>query len=79
MPKRKTIDVEALKEHANKMLRDSVDEVTEGRISVAVFIEWVLMETGNYKGFRYLPGVYEYDYETLTATLIGDEARRQYY
>jgi hypothetical protein len=37
------------------------------------------METGNYKGYGYVPGTYEFDDVNLTAKLIGDESRRQYY
>jgi len=80
MAKRKTIDVERVKEIVNNLLANSTEDVTPAeRLTAAHVLETVLMETGNYHGFRYLPGVYAYDDVKLTATLVGDESRRQYH
>jgi len=54
MSKRKTIEVEAIKDQANKVFRDSADEYKTGRAATQTFVEDLLMKTGNYKGFRYL-------------------------
>jgi hypothetical protein len=35
------------------------------------------MDTGNYKGFMYLRGVW--DFSTDPPTLVGDETRRRYH
>ena len=51
---RKTIQVEALKDKVNKMIRDLPDSDVEGRITLQTLVENVLMETGNYSGFSYL-------------------------
>lgn len=79
MTTRKTIPVEDVKRMANDMLRDSVDDMTDGRIAVAILLEQVLMATGNYHGFRYLPGVVEIDESIPSVKVTGDESRRQYY
>jgi hypothetical protein len=77
---RKTIPVERVKEIVNNLLANSTEDVTPAeRVTVAHVLEIVLMETGNYKGFGYVPGTYEFDDVNLTAKLIGDESRRQYY
>ena len=77
MMARKTIDVQRLKERANVMLANSADDMHEGRIAIALLLEWVLMDTGNYHGFRYLPGVI--DFTTDPPSVIGDDTRRNYY
>jgi hypothetical protein len=70
MAGRKTIDVDRVREIANKMLSDSVDDRRDGRISVANMLETILMETGNYHGFRYIDG---------TPTGVVDDSRRKYH
>lgn len=50
---RKTISIEALKSKINKMLAESVNDKAEREGMIAV-IENVLIETDNYKGYRYL-------------------------
>jgi len=75
MPSRKTINVDRVRELANRMLRESVDEVTEGREGVYVLLEEILMETGNYKSYDYLPGVMDF----TTDPPSGDDTRRHYY
>ena len=77
--KRKTIPVADVLALANKMLRDSADEMTQAREAVASLIERVLMDTGNYRGYGYLPGIVTYDDVNLIATIVGDETRRVYY
>ena len=53
MSKRKTISVDLVVDKANAMLATSTcsAEVRQGVINL---LEDILMETGNYKGFRYL-------------------------
>jgi len=80
MAKRKTIPVVRVKEIANHVLANSTEDFSpEQRLAVAGLLETILMETDNYRGFGYLPGVYEYDDVKLTAKLTGDESRRVYY
>jgi hypothetical protein len=54
MKMRKTVSVESIKNRVNDMLLNSADCDRGARESMHVFLENVLMETGNYKGFRYL-------------------------
>lgn len=71
MAKRKTIEVSALKDQINFMLANSRCSV-EGRKSMMVILENVLMDTKNYNGFRYLgekevpagefPGIFDSQY-----------------
>jgi hypothetical protein len=51
---RKTISVDEVKACGNKILRESTT-AEETREGVIAFIEHVLLQSGNYKGFRYLP------------------------
>ena len=73
--KRKTIEVAAVREMANAMLANSDDDRTEGRVGVALLLERVLHDTGNYKGFRYL----HYLDESRPNHRTDDETRRYYY
>lgn len=66
---RKTIPVDVLKDHVNGMLAKSVPEVKDGRIAMALVLEWALMETGNYHGFRFTDG----------DNGMSDDTRRSYY
>lgn len=52
--KRSTYDVEALKIKINDVLLNSVDDYKYGRDAVRLVLEQVLLETGNYKGYRSL-------------------------
>ena len=64
---RKTLNVKALVAYGNQMLRDSVTDKGHRR-GIQTMVEQVLMESGNYKGFRHLtkdevpqghvPGIY---------------------
>jgi len=51
---RKTFDVEEFKDKVNGMLVNSLDDFQDGRIAMITLVENVLMESGNYGGFRYL-------------------------
>lgn len=51
---KKTIAVSDIKATVNNMIINSQDDDKQGRESLIVLIESVLMETGNYKGFKYL-------------------------
>ena len=53
---RKTISVETIKSMVDGMLLNSEDDYQQGRSALANFLEKVLMDTGNYKGFSYLSG-----------------------
>lgn len=78
MPKRKTIDVNRVKDHANMMLANSSDELPdEARYAIAAVLEWVLMDTGNYRGFGHVPGTW--DFTKNPPEMIGNESRRHYY
>lgn len=52
---RKTIAVQELKDRVNSMLKDSAPEMVESRTALGVLLSSVLMDTGNYAGFNYLP------------------------
>ena len=72
MAKRKTVEVSSIKDQINFMLANSRCPV-EGRKSMMVILENVLMDTKNYNGFRYLgekevpagemPGIFDSQYE----------------
>lgn len=50
---RKTVDVESFKDMTNKILRISTVDPAMRKGWMAA-LEWVLHETNNYRGFRYL-------------------------
>jgi hypothetical protein len=80
MRARKTIDVATVRELANAMLANSVDDQTQGRTSIAVMLEHLLMDSGNYHGFRYVRrGGESVPYEAMQAGAWYDETRRAYY
>jgi hypothetical protein len=54
MTKRTTIKFEALKAEANKVFRESQDGYADGRRAIQSFVDSVLMDAGQYKGFGYL-------------------------
>lgn len=54
MAQRKTFKVEELKKRVNSWLASEYSTPQERRGAYAV-LESILMETGNYKGFGYLP------------------------
>lgn len=55
MAKRKTMDVEAIKERVNYFLKHSEEDKKGMRQGQMMLLETILHETGNYAGFKYLP------------------------
>ena len=53
---RKTIEIETVKQKVNNFLSESKDEMKGGRVALCVFVETILHETENYKGFSYIEG-----------------------
>ena len=62
---RKTIKVETLKAKVNAMLEKSDNDRVEGRQALAVLLETILMDTGNYHGY--------------TGPQGSDDSRRRYF
>jgi len=56
MATRKTVQVADLRAKVNRMLADSAADAAGGRVALAVMLESVLLDTGNYKGFRFTDG-----------------------
>ena len=56
--KRKTVPVNAIREQVNDMLAHSAKngQPPEARVGLYVLLEAVLLESGNYKGYRYTDG-----------------------
>lgn len=54
MAARKTVSIETLKTGVNEMILNTPDEDKSGRELLGLFLESMLMETKNYRGFRYL-------------------------
>ena len=52
---RKTVSIDYLKSVANRILSDENPDRAQERNGVIMLIEAALMETGSYKGFKYLP------------------------
>lgn len=71
---RKTVSVESVKNTVNEMLANP-NVTFDARVSVSVLLESVLMDTDNYKGFRYL----EWDYGQNRVKVGSDDFRRFYY
>lgn len=77
MTKRKTFSVVELKTMVNKMLVMSKPEAVDCRLTVASMLEKVLMDTGNYQGFKY-----QREQLNATGTQLrtgADESRREYF
>lgn len=72
---RQTLPVDILKNRVNRMLA-AEGGTEDGRKALAVLIEGVLMDTGNYKGFGYLPAEWEKDGTGLRDGY--DDTRRRY-
>lgn len=51
---KKTIEVSRIKEMVNHYLKHSDQSEYGERLGECLLLEAILMETGNYKGFRYL-------------------------
>lgn len=69
---RKTVEVGTLLHRLNYFLA-SKNSTDEERKVIAAFVEGILFDTGNYRGFGYLP---QADYPNETN---GLESRRHYY
>lgn len=54
MKKRKTFEVESLKEQANSFFLNSCNDFAAQRKAIQSFTSDILMQTGNYRGFGYL-------------------------
>lgn len=74
---RKTMTVERLVQKANAMLAASNPERVAERNGVIGFIESVLNETGNYRGFSYLRSQWNEDESGLREDY--DDTRRRYF
>lgn len=77
MGKRKTVAVTELVARVNRMIAASADEMQAERQALAVLLESVLMDTGNYKGFQYLSSEF-IDRDTATFRENYDATRRKY-
>ena len=79
---RKTIDVDFVREKANAYFRSPGPISRDGRFGVAALLDSILLESGNYKGFRFLtkdqvpymaePGIDE-------SGVVQDGSRRFYF
>ncbi len=72
---RKTMTVEKIKEMVNNRLAKSTC-TPEARMMAVSILESILHETGNYRGFEYLEGVFNENNELVSK---GDESRRRYF
>lgn len=52
--KKKTISIKELVDRANRVFKYSADEYKQGREALYLFINSILMDTGNYRGFAYI-------------------------
>ena len=78
---RKTIEVEFVKNRVNEMLANSTCSPKERR-AMAIVLDIILHETGNYRGFRYLQldSQYREDWvATVNAGTLNDELRGRYF
>lgn len=77
---RKTIAIQAVKDHANKMLRDSVPEVRAQREGICGFMDALLHDAGAYAGFNYLDDQFKVEGDRGSGLREGyDPTRRFYY
>lgn len=78
---RKTVPVEDLIERVNRMI--DLARTPGERTTLAVLLESVLMDTGNYNGFQYLPSEFlPGDEQARTGKVLRDDfddTRRHYY
>lgn len=79
---RKTVPVAAITARVNAMMA-APGSGSAPRAALAVFLETVLMDTGNYHGFRYLQSEYlpaeEQDYANGHVLRPGYDDTRRYY
>jgi len=86
---RKTIKIDDVKDRVNNILLHTMDVDKEARNTMAMFIENILIETGNYKGFKYLDQIdmlssingvsYGIDPTTEDQFAVTDNTRVKYY
>lgn len=79
---RKTIRVADVADKINAMIAATADDMTRERQALAGALESILLDTGNYHGFRYLPSEYlPADQQTAENVLRPDydETRVCYY
>ena len=50
----KTVKINLIKDTANRMLKDSPNDSVDYRQGIISVMDAILMETKNYRGFRYL-------------------------
>lgn len=72
MKARKTVSVEAIVDQVNASLKESTCS-PDIRYGMCTVVEQVLMESGNYRGFRFL------SQEELPNGLVKEDSRRQYF
>lgn len=75
MSKRKTIAIADLKAKANKVFRDSENDYADGRRHIQSFVENLLMEVGQYKGFGYLSKDGVAPGKTFGIEFVGNEPK----
>lgn len=51
---RKTVEVSKVRELANSMLLNSEDDAKEGRDAIMTMVERILLDAGQYSGYKYL-------------------------
>lgn len=81
---RKTVNVAEVLERANRMLEtpDSTIRLEDYtpeqalRLGIAGLLETILHSSGNYHGYRYQPGVVDFEADPPN---VRDETRRNYY
>ena len=72
---RKTIAISDITTRINAMIEASPEDHIQGRQALAVLLETLLMETGNYRGFHYLASATR-DADGIRAI---DDSRRCYF
>lgn len=78
---RKTIEVDTIKAMVNDFLLNSEDLKKDARDTLATYLEVILMDTGNYRGYNYLSAKdMEQSRDGISVGIVGtpddDVARR---
>jgi hypothetical protein len=78
---RKTVDVTAVRDHANLMLSlvDTHEFSREFRRGIISMVERVLFDTDNYKGFQYLDSEFEPNTNPRILRVDFDPTRVRYF
>jgi hypothetical protein len=74
---KKTVNVRELVARANAALKATPDDWVGEREGISMFIQAILMDTDNYRGFGYLPS--EFDEDGKLADWYDDSRRHYYY